>query len=93
MDCNLIRSVTLRIEARTRDKLVVLALSGRLDASMIPELERLTSQNTRPIVLDLKEVSLIDREGVRFLLQCETNGIVFDNCTPYIREWLDREKD
>ena len=24
---------------------------------------------------------------------CEADGMKLENCTPYIREWIDREKD
>ena len=45
------------------------------------------------IVLDLKEVGVVDREVMRFLISCEADGVRLENCTPYIREWMEREKD
>ena len=45
------------------------------------------------IVLDLKEVGVVDREVMRFFMSCEADGVKLDNCTPYIREWMEREKD
>ena len=44
------------------------------------------------IVLDLKEVGVVDREVMRFFMSCEADGVKLDNCTPYIREWMEREK-
>lgn len=34
------------------------------------------------------EVTLVDSEVVRFLAQCETNGLRLMNCPAYIREWM-----
>jgi hypothetical protein len=42
--------------------------------------------------LDLEEVDLVDVEGVRFLNTCETDGIPVLHCSPYIREWMSRER-
>jgi hypothetical protein len=53
------------------------------------EIERGGSQ----VALDLEEVDLVDVEGVRFLNACEAEGILVLNCSPYIREWMLRERD
>ncbi len=45
------------------------------------------------IVLDLKDVGVVDREVMRFFMSCEADGVKLENCTPYIREWMEREKD
>jgi hypothetical protein len=45
------------------------------------------------IVLDLKNVSLVGRAVMAFLSRCEADGVKLENCTPYIREWMEREKD
>jgi hypothetical protein len=42
----------------------------------------------RDVVLDLLELTLVDSEVVRFLVQCETNGLRLVNCPAYIREWM-----
>jgi len=42
---------------------------------------------------DLKDVSLVDREVVRFLARSEADGVTLENCAPYIREWMEREND
>jgi hypothetical protein len=42
--------------------------------------------------LDLEEVDLVDVEGVRFLNACEAEGISVLRCSPYIREWMLRER-
>ena len=47
----------------------------------------------RDIVLDLKDVGVVDREVMRFFVSCEAEGVRLENCTAYIREWMEREKD
>ena len=71
------------------------ALSGRIEKPAIAELRRLFELQTdyRGIVLDLREVGVVDREVMRFLMSCEADGVRLENCAAYIREWMEREKD
>ena len=87
--------MAFRIETAARGRFSVLTLSGRIEAQAIAELERLLELQTdhRDIVVDLKDVSLVDREAMRFFARCEADGVKLENCTPYIREWMEREKD
>jgi anti-anti-sigma regulatory factor len=70
---------------------VLFVLSGRIEAENLPQLEALIRTEPNRIVLDLKEVNLVSREVVRFLAQCEGDGIGIQNCPPYVREWIARE--
>jgi len=71
----------------------IFSLCGRIDAKEVSELQRLmAAEGQKYVVLDLKEVKLIDREAVRFLARCEENGIKVENCPAYIREWILREE-
>ena len=87
--------MSFRIETEARRTSTVFILSGRIDTPAIAELRRLFELQTdyRDIVLDLKDVSVVDREGMRFFISCEADGVKLENCTPYIREWMEREKD
>ena len=73
---------------------VVIKLSGRMDVENIAELETLVRNEAdgRRIVLDLKDLTLVDRDAVRFLECCESDSIRLMNCPPYIREWIARER-
>jgi len=73
----------------------VFILIGRIEKPAIAELRRLFELQTdyRDIVLDLADVSVIDREVMRFFVSCEADGVKLENCPPYIREWMEREKD
>jgi len=71
----------------------VFIVSGRLETQVIAELSRLFElQTERDIVLDLKDVGVIDREVMGFFLRCEADGVKLENCPSYLREWMDREK-
>ena len=87
--------MTFRIESAARGKFTVFILSGRIETQAIAELRRLfeLQTNHRDIVLDLKDVGVVDRDAMRFFAGSEADGVKLDNCTPYIREWMEREKD
>ena len=74
---------------------MVFTLSGRIKAEDAAELQRLFEDEAKGhrIVLDLKEVKLVDREAVTFLAHCEAEGTSLENCPAYIREWIVRERD
>ena len=80
---------------RTANGEVVLTLSGRLDADSVSELSTLLAAEPagRALVLDLKDLVLVDRDTVRFLRAREREGIALRNCPPYIREWIAREEE
>ena len=84
----------LRI-TRTGNGEVVFKLSGRMGAENVNELENLINAeaNGRRIVLDLKDLTLVDRNVVSFFGRCEGDGIELKNCPAYIREWITGERD
>jgi len=84
----------LRIQ-REANNHVVLRISGRLDRENLGELQSLIELEgaDRQIVLDLRELMLVDQEAVRFLRECDSNGIELRNCPPYICEWIARQRD
>jgi anti-anti-sigma regulatory factor len=74
---------------------VVLTVSGRLEADNVSELSALLAAEPagRAVVLDLKDVVLVDRDIVQFLRACEGDGIALRNCPPYIRVWIARSAE
>jgi hypothetical protein len=85
--------MTFRIETAARGRFTVFILSGRLGTQAIAELRRLFElQTDRDIVLDLKDVGVIDREVMRFFVHSEADRVKLENCPSYIREWKEREK-
>jgi hypothetical protein len=64
-----------------------------MEAEQVAELKELFDRDYRNIMLDLWDLRLADRDAVRFLKDCEMNGMKLENCPAYVREWMDREKD
>jgi hypothetical protein len=82
----------LRIERRSKGKSSTdLKLSGRMQADGLSELLA-EIEKCNPRSLDLEEVTLLDRDSVRFLIRCESEGIELVNCSLYVREWITRER-
>jgi hypothetical protein len=75
--------------------LAVFALSGRIEHDHVRELKTLfgAEPGLHRVTLDLEEVTLVDREVIRFLAVCEAGGIKLENCPSYIREWIDMGKE
>lgn len=73
---------------------MVFWLSGRIEIEDVAELQRLLSSEAggQDIALDLGDVTLIDREAVKFLAHCKSEKVKLENCPAYIREWIDSER-
>ena len=84
----------LRIQ-RSGKRQVVFKLSGRMDAQNAAELKIMleSEKDGRPITLDLIDVTLVDRDAVKFLERCEAANIRLKNCPLYIREWITRQRE
>jgi hypothetical protein len=83
----------LRIQ-RSANGEVVFTLSGQMDEEPIAGLETLINSeaNGRRIVLDLKDLTVVNENAITFLERCEANSITLENCPPYIREWIKRQR-
>jgi hypothetical protein len=73
---------------------VVFAVSGRLEIEDIAELQILfgTEGVNRHITLDLRDVTLVSRDVVKFLADCEARKVELENCPGYVREWIAAER-
>lgn len=86
-------NVTLKIEKHRDGHRTTILLIGRMRAEHLSELEKQIRESKSKIVLDLEELDLVDVEAVRFLGMCETQGVMLLNCSPYIRDWIGRERN
>jgi len=80
--------MTLRIErvqARVR-------LSGEFRSEHLDQVKAEIKLCESPVVLDLEELDFVDVEAIRFLNTCEAKGISVLHYSPYIREWMSRER-
>ena len=85
--------MTLKIEKYADEYSTTIRLIGRMQAEHLTELETLIKESRSKIVLDLEELNLVDVEAVRFLGSCEVAGVTLVNCSPYIRDWIGKERD
>jgi hypothetical protein len=82
----------LRIERRSEGNVATLKLSGRMQADGLAELLAEIEKCNPPPSLNLEEVTLLDRDSVRFLIRCEADGVQLVNCPLYVQEWISRER-
>jgi len=80
-----------RVQAQDR---IVLSLSGRLQGEQLNELQEVLASEAadQKLVLDLKDVRLVDQDAVTFLAKCEASGASLRNCPAYIRNWIGTEE-
>jgi hypothetical protein len=85
--------MTLKIEKYWDGYRATIRLIGRMQAEHLEELEKQIGESGPTTALDLEEVTLVDVESVRFLGTCEARGATLLNCSPYIRDWIGKERD
>jgi hypothetical protein len=83
----------LRIQ-RSEKANVVFTLSGQMDEEAIASLQSpiRSEASGRGVALDLRDLTLVNEAGVIFLENCESSGITLENCPPYVREWITRQR-
>jgi len=84
--------VTLRIEKRLEGETAIFKLIGRIHGDRVAALQRELEGVSGQVVLDLQDLTLVDLEAVRFLRDSEARGVKLLHCSPYVREWINREK-
>ena len=82
----------LRIERVKDGRSTVLKLSGRIEEEYLAQLYSEIEKSENATKLDLRDVSLVDRSSVRFLIECESRRIELLNPPLYVREWISRER-
>lgn len=71
-----------------------LALAGSVGADSVHEIDRLirdVRQARSQVVLDMGEVTLMDRAAVRFFARQQKRGVALVNCPGYIAHWISQE--
>ena len=79
---------------RSANGRVVFTLSGRIEADDIEELREVLALETteKQLVLDLRDVTLVNQDAITFLGSCEADSIKLENCPAYIREWIEQAR-
>jgi len=84
-----------KVQRTANNELVILRVSGQLESEQLTELQKVVALEgaDEKVVLDLKDLRLVDQDAVSFLAECEANGMRLRNCPAYIREWITRQQD
>jgi hypothetical protein len=85
-------AMTLRIAKTFDGQRTILRLSGRIQSANVEDIREQMTGNAETIVLDLEEVTLVHVDVVRFLGTREAEGVEIVNCSPYIRDWIFKER-
>jgi len=96
------RSSSIQIEGgcvlkiqRSGNSRVVFKLSGRIESENVKKLQELLALEaaSQQLVLDLRDVTLVNQEAVLFLASCEVDGTKLENCPPYIQAWINQVRN
>jgi anti-anti-sigma regulatory factor len=83
-------------EPHPAERSVTLWLNGKFGEDAIPELEQSISDARgahQRIVIDLSEVTLVDRKAVEYISDQASNDIKLVNCPMYLRSWIRQVSD
>jgi hypothetical protein len=93
ISCFIGSALTYKIERIARANRLTIKLIGQLDVDCLAELEAQIAAGVGRIELEMKEVTLVDIDVVRFLVKCEARGIQVRGRSAYINDWMRREWD
>jgi anti-anti-sigma regulatory factor len=80
---------------KTGNAQILFTLSGRIETEDAKQLQEILAVETdgQHLILDLKDVTLVNEDAVKFLCKCEDEGIKLENCPLHVRRWVDQVKD
>ncbi len=82
----------MKTEKDSQDGKTMIRLIGHFQSEHIGELKKQLQHDGPQFILDLKEVTVVDVEVVRFLIECKADGVKIVHCSPFIRKWMARER-
>jgi hypothetical protein len=82
----------LRIEKESNGHTTILQLIGRIQSADIGSIRAQMDDDSVHVLFDLGEVTLVNVELIRFLSDCEDQGIVLVHRPLYVREWTLSER-
>jgi hypothetical protein len=89
--------LVLRIETALETRAhLLLRLIGKISEEHLAMLERLLDEaleSGRQVGLDLRAVTLADREAVALLAFRSSRGVALEHCPAFLREWIRRETE
>ena len=83
---------TLKIERDSQGGKTTIRLIGHFQSEHVGELKKQLQHGGPLFILDLKEVTVVDVEMVRFLVESKADGVKIVHYSQYIRKWMARER-
>lgn len=83
-------------ESHPAERAITLLLNGKFCEDAIPELQQSISEARgahQRIVIDLSEVTLVDRKAVQYFSEQASSDIKLVNCPMYLRRWIKQVSD
>src|SRR3984885_8436467 len=71
---------------------VVIRVCGRIQLEHVSTVKELIRQEQGVVVLDLTEVTLVDRDAVNLIAMCALKNVELRNCPAFLREWVAKER-
>ena len=71
---------------------VVIRVCGRIQVEHVSTIKEFIRQGQGVVVLDLTEVTLVDRDAVNLIAMCTLKNIELRNCPAFLREWVAKER-
>jgi anti-anti-sigma regulatory factor len=71
---------------------VVIRVCGRIQLEHVSTVNELIRQEQSVVVLDLTEVTLVDRDAVNLIATCALKNVELRNCPAFLREWVAKER-
>ena len=85
--------MTFRLSRVVSGQRVTFAFSGELTRKELPEVAAiLERERSRPIVVDLADLTMASREGIEYLRHAAADGAELVNCLPYICRWIEAKE-
>jgi hypothetical protein len=86
--------VTYRVERSVASRAVIFAVSGIVNATRAADLRsRVDRERDVKVLVDLRDVTLVERDAVPLLADVRGRGAKFVNCPKYLQLWMVAERD
>jgi anti-anti-sigma regulatory factor len=79
------------ITTQPSEQFVTILLNGKFSEDSLAELEESIAAArgaNQPVVMDLSEVTLVDRKAVEYLAGQTSHNVRIVNCPVYLRHWI-----
>lgn len=86
--------LTYRLQRSVEGSTVTFAVSGTVNGTHAADLQSLVDRERDvKVLLDLGDVTLVERDAVPLLAGIRARGAEFVNCPEYLRLWMVAERD